>query len=332
LQEHIPRSLVSICIPTYNGSRWLGECIDSALSQSYPDLEILIVDDASTDDTITIARSFKDHRIRIVANEKNRGLVANWNESVRLAKGEFIKFLFQDDVLRPACVERMMELFSTHPRLGLVFSPRETIIEPDVGAEAARRWLAYGESLHQSFDVSPGLNDGPKLFEQHLAKRFLSCCIGEPTTVLIKQECFQRLGLFNPRLHQICDIEMWLRIMCFYDIGFIDEKLSAFRFHAGSATSANDRTRKHTFDMLWLLEGLLSHDRIRMNHPAVEELRNYQLAHNSLLRPSAGWRSLRTSEGRRLALDDVALLPRRTLLLATYYAYRLRKIIGSSRN
>src|SRR2546423_8587516 len=89
--------LVSVCIPTFNGARWIKESLNSALAQSYRPLEIIIIDDASTDETVKVLRSFKDDRIRLFVNEQRLGLACNWNRCVELARGEFIKFLFQDD-------------------------------------------------------------------------------------------------------------------------------------------------------------------------------------------------------------------------------------------
>lgn len=317
-------TLVSICIPTYNGEKWLLECLDSARSQTYPHLEILLVDDVSTDRTVELARSVKDERLRVVVNRKNRGLVGNWNECVRLSKGEHIKFLFQDDVLYPDSVEKMMGMFRRHPELGLVFSPRDVWVEGDVPGEIAREWLNYAKVLHTRFDVEEGVNDGRALFMQHRDKKFQHCCIGEPTTVLIRKECFRRLGLFNPRVRQTCDVEMWLRIMYFYDVGFIDENLCAFRFHVKSATSTNHQHQNHLYDPFWLLEGLLSHDEIRVGHPDIVRMRDDQIARNSLLRPANGWRSVARAGGIREAMDEAASLPRRARFLLTYLAHRWR--------
>src|SRR3990170_405399 len=85
---------VSVCIPTYNGGKYIRECIESILVQTYTDFEILIVDDKSFDETIEIAEEFArgDKRIRIVRNRQNLGLVKNWNKCVELAEGEWIKF------------------------------------------------------------------------------------------------------------------------------------------------------------------------------------------------------------------------------------------------
>src|SRR5438045_2978412 len=118
------RPRVSICVPTYNGARWIGEAIESALGQTFGEFELLIVDDASTDDTLERVRRVSDPRIRIERNERNLGLVGNWNQCVRLARGEFVKFLFQDDLLYPTCLERMLSLFRTHDEIGMVFCRR----------------------------------------------------------------------------------------------------------------------------------------------------------------------------------------------------------------
>lgn len=322
-----PNPLVSICIPTYNAARWLEECVHSALAQTYGETEILIVDDASTDRTVEIARAFGDGRVRVSVNERNRGLVGNWNECVRLARGQYVKFLFQDDLLYPRCVERLMEPFGENPSLGLTFSPRDIIAE---GASAGDEWVQTYSDLHARFDRLSRMNDGRELFAQHLVKRFNWSCVGEPTSVLIKKECFERVGLFNPRLQQACDIEMWLRIMYFYDVGFVDEKLSAFRHHADSASSANERAARGVFDPFWLLEGLLSHAEIRRSHPEIKRMRDEQLLQHIPLRPSAGWKSLRSGDGLRRALGDIKLLPSRLGFLLTYLARRRQA--GSNRS
>ncbi len=99
------RPLVSICIPTFNGARWIRECLTSALAQSYQPIEILVVDDGSTDGTVELVQSLKDERTRVIVNEQNQGMVHCWNKCIELARGEFVKFLFQDDVLYPDCTE-----------------------------------------------------------------------------------------------------------------------------------------------------------------------------------------------------------------------------------
>ena len=102
--------IVSICIPTYNGAKYLRECLDTVLSQTFTDFEVLLVDDQSSDETLSIAQEYaaKDTRIYVKQNEQNLGLVGNWNCCIELAQGEWIKFVFQDDLIAPECLEKML--------------------------------------------------------------------------------------------------------------------------------------------------------------------------------------------------------------------------------
>src|SRR6266850_1984932 len=290
LNASTSQPLVSICIPTRNGEKWIRESIRSALSQTYSSLEILVVDDCSTDATVAVVRSLKDDRVRVAINDENQGLAGNWNECVRQAKGEFIKFLFQDDAFYPECTERMMQLFAVQPQLGLVFTRRDLIIETDAPADLAREIRANYTDPHLRFDNVSEVNNGRDLFVQHLDRRLYQSCIAEPPSTLIRKEVFRRLGLFNTRMHQACDIEMWLRIMFFYDVGFVDEKLLIFRVHGKSATASNRLTRRAEYDRFWLLEGLLHHPEIAGAHPEITGWRDelLQRYRNSLVRPSAG--------------------------------------------
>src|SRR5438093_1026213 len=110
--EQVDRALmVSVCVPTYNGARFLSQCLDTALAQTWGDFELLIVDDRSTDDTYEIAAEYatRDGRIKLYQNDRNLGLAGNWNRCVQLSRGQWIKFLFQDDLLDVTCISRMLE-------------------------------------------------------------------------------------------------------------------------------------------------------------------------------------------------------------------------------
>lgn len=266
------RSVVSICIPTYNGARWLEETIRSALLQTYEPLEILIVDDASTDRTLDIVFSFDDPRIRVKANERNLGLALNRNRCLRLAKGSLVKFLFQDDLLYPTCVEKMARLFKKHEKIGMVFAPRDVLLE-DPNDPIAIAWKKKYGVLHTRFASLGEVNRGIDLFNQWLASGFRENWVGEPSSVMLRKACLEQIGLFNTRLQMCADFEMWIRMMYFYDVGFINEPLSAFRYHSASATSTNVRQNLHWLDMMWLLEGLLCHEEIRKSYPHIKWLR-----------------------------------------------------------
>src|SRR5438045_4734395 len=102
--------LVSVCIPTFNGERFLDECLNSVCEQTLGDFEAVLVDDCSSDATRDIAEAWaaRDRRIRYIANNQNVGLVSNWNRCVTHASGQWIKYLFQDDLLDSRCLEAMV--------------------------------------------------------------------------------------------------------------------------------------------------------------------------------------------------------------------------------
>src|SRR5215831_6396543 len=162
--------LVSICIPTFNAAAWIVECVRSALAQSYRRLEVLIVDDASTDETVKLISAIDDPRIRLEINPQNVGLAQNWNRCIELSRGDFIKFLFHDDILYPDCVEQMMELILSDEHIGLVFSPRDIIVGDAPQDELTRIWLKNCSTLHTKFKRLAPVNRGKELFAQYLGK------------------------------------------------------------------------------------------------------------------------------------------------------------------
>jgi len=194
-----------------------------------------------------------------------------------LSRGEFVKFLFQDDLLYPECIEKMVRLLLANPSLGLVFSPRDIILDADKEDPITQEWVERCTNLHTKFNALTELNIGRQLFSQYSGEEFRGNWIAEPSAVMIRKACFDRLSLFNSRLYQICDVEMWLRIMFFYDIGFIREKLSAFRFHSHSASVANLKSQKNWLDQLRLLEGLLESDDIRLACPELKTMRRREI-------------------------------------------------------
>src|SRR6202012_1522948 len=122
---------------------------DSAIHQSYGNIEIIIVDDGSTDDTYSIVKDYraKDSRIKVFRNEKNLGLVGNWNRCMELTTGEWIKFLFQDDYLAPDCIATMVQAIEADDKI--VTSTRRLIIEESVSPLAREYSLTKTVTLEK---------------------------------------------------------------------------------------------------------------------------------------------------------------------------------------
>src|SRR5436190_12136963 len=103
--------LVTVCIPTFNGIRHIRDCMDSVLGQSCADLEVLIVDDCSSDGTRSVVQEYasSDSRVRVFVNQENLGLVPNWNGWGDLVKGTWLKLVFQDEVIELNCIRGMLK-------------------------------------------------------------------------------------------------------------------------------------------------------------------------------------------------------------------------------
>src|SRR3972149_9428311 len=117
---------VSIVIPAYNHAQFVGEAVQSVLEQTFPDFELIIINDGSTDTTEAEILKFKDDRIRYYSQE-NRGLSATLNRGIELARGEFFNFLPSDDAFLPEKLEVQLKVFEEYPDLGLVFAYPQVI-------------------------------------------------------------------------------------------------------------------------------------------------------------------------------------------------------------
>jgi len=238
--------LVSICIPVYNGARYLQECLDSVMAQTFEDFEVIAVDDGSTDDSQNILKSYQEKfpKLKVHINSTNLGLVGNWNRCLELAKGEWIKFVFQDDLISPECLSHMMKAASDTQ--ALVVCQRKFLIEESASPYLKNYFTHEVLTLEKLFDDQvPGFipaRDVSKLAVKHICRNF----IGEPSSVLFKRALVERLGPFDKDLAQICDLEYWLRIGSLYGIKHVHENLAFFRIHSSSTTSMNTGGKRFT--------------------------------------------------------------------------------------
>ena len=127
------RSLISVVVPAWRAEKTLAATLDSILSQTWRELEVLVVDDASPDGTLALAQSYaaKDPRVRVIAQPENGGVSKARNRGVREARGEWIALLDSDDLWMPEKLERQMALAAQHPEAGLFFTGSEFISEDD---------------------------------------------------------------------------------------------------------------------------------------------------------------------------------------------------------
>jgi GT2 family glycosyltransferase len=148
------------------------------------------------------------------------------------ASGKYIKFLFQDDVLQPHCISRMVALAARDAEIALVFSPREIVFEGVQDEESPAWKIAQSCAvLHMGWTVLQEIQQGVVLLSDPALLDGVWNKIGEPSIVLIKRQTLIDIGGFDPNLCQLIDLDMWYRLMAVGKVGFVDEMLSSFRIH-----------------------------------------------------------------------------------------------------
>lgn len=234
--------LVSICIPTYNGEKYLQESLDSIKLQTYQNIEVIISDDSSKDSTLLICEKFKKEVTFPVYIYKHTpsGIGANWNYSIENANGEYIKILFQDDVMETDCIEEMMR-YLLENKLEIVVCKRK-IIDADSKEVSTGIWYHNFNDLQKPAGIES--KDFFVLSKRNLKnydyERYsMDNIIGEPCVSLFTKKLVKRVGPFNANLKQILDYEYWLRILIKYDIGIIGRKLMKFRYHDEQTSNIN---------------------------------------------------------------------------------------------
>jgi glycosyltransferase involved in cell wall biosynthesis len=218
------------------------------LSQTVDDIEVIVTDDDSSDDTTAIveARARDDARITLHRNPQRLGLAGNWNRSVALARGEWVKFVFQDDTIAPTCLERMLDGASSE--WPLVACGRAFLFE-DVEPAAREQFEIFTAALAPERLFGGGervpAEDFRTIALDHLGFNF----VGEPTAVLLHRSVFDRYGTFDERLVEICDLQYWLRVGSDHGLRFVHEDLAVFRVHAGATTARNQRDHAFRTDL-----------------------------------------------------------------------------------
>jgi glycosyltransferase involved in cell wall biosynthesis len=247
--------LVSVCIPTYNGGRFIDAALASVAAQDYRNIEVVVVDDASTDDTAARLRASTEPPLRLAVHRRNRGHNATWNETIDRARGVYLKFLHQDDELRSDCISRMVSGLELAPHAGLAFSRRNLRFE-GLSADEKQAWLKANERLDAGFGQLQSVNSGPALFRRWFEAGLYGNWVGEPSAVMVRRSCLDDVGSFAHHIAQATDLDLWMRIMLRFDAVFIEDALATFHVGAMSLSTRNRLSRNSWLDRLWMLEGL----------------------------------------------------------------------------
>jgi glycosyltransferase involved in cell wall biosynthesis len=288
--------LVSVLVPSFNGAPWLREALDSILAQTYSPIEVILLDDGSTDDTPAIAASYGD-RIRYVRQPTNLGIYGNVNVGIGLAQGELVATYHADDIYLPGMVAAQVAYLQAHPEVGAVFCA-DIFVDAE-GNEYGRMVLPEEVRGEQPLDYPTVLN---ALLTYK--NRFLVC-----PTAMVRASVHDDVGAYDQvHYRNTADLEMWLRIARRYPIAVLESHLMKYRHFHGNSSQRYHRLRTTPENFFMIMdEYLAAGDRPLATSKA---LTNYE-AHRSedrLMGAIACYIKSEPAEGRRI-LAEAKLRP-----------------------
>jgi glycosyltransferase involved in cell wall biosynthesis len=209
---------VSVCVPTYNGERYIERTVRSVLAQTYDDLELIVQDDGSTDGTLDVVAAIADPRLHVREDRSHVGAAANFNRSFSTARGRYLKVLCQDDVLLPECLALQVKAMDDGASQGVVLvgARRDVIDEHDHVLWHGRGWRGAAGVIDGADAIRASVRAGTNL-------------IGEPSAVLCDHALVKSLHGFDATLEYLVDVDLWIRMLRFGNVAYVPESLATFR-------------------------------------------------------------------------------------------------------
>jgi len=269
--------LVSICIPTFNNADYLRDTISSILNQTYKNIEIIILDNASTDGTEQIVNEIsKSYDLKYDNNQTNLGAFSNFNKSFKIAKGDYIAIFHSDDIYEKNIIEREMEILLDNENVGAVFTTGKMINGNDkiIGSFAVPRKLRDKTIFDFKEVLTEFLKNG---------NSFILC-----PTFMVKKEVIDKCGFYNCiNFGTAADIDLWLRILKDYNIAIINEKLVKRRISDNHVTTKYNFLRTSRSDFfsvmnLWIRNSILK-KKILRQYKFQKSFDNLRRAYNLLI-------------------------------------------------
>lgn len=237
------RPKVSVIIPSYNHEKYVDKAIDSVLAQTFTNFELLIIDDASQDKSVEVICHYTDPRIRLFVHEKNAGAVATLNEGISKSRGEYIAILNSDDLFLPTKLAKQVAYLDKTSSVGAVFT-HVSVIQNKKSATAGYYATVFMQPNRTSTEwLSFFFKYGNALCHP---------------SILIRRECYKKIGLYDARYHQLPDFDMWVRFAMKYSLYIIQEPLTQFRVLAGRKNTSA-KTNQTQIRSEWELRKILDH-------------------------------------------------------------------------
>ncbi len=219
---------MSVCIPAYNNAGTIADTVASVLASDYENIEVIIVDDCSLDDTYKVAESIDDSRVFVYKNEKNLGMAGNWNRCLSCCKGEYIRLLCADDRIDADLIGIEAGILMEHPEVVMVSSDTAFINE---AGEVVGHYDRYKKGAAGS-----GSNavSGKDILKHSL---FTRDYLGAPLANLFRKSAAEAVGGFDPSFSYIIDYDFFAGIALLGDVYILHEKKNRFMLREASNTS-----------------------------------------------------------------------------------------------
>lgn len=219
-----PKRLVSIVIPVYNGMPYLPDALTSALGQDYPNLEVVVIDNASTDGTTEYLRGLNDPRLRLVHRELTQPAAANWTEAIHNARGDLVKLMCADDLITSDAITKQVELLQSHPHSGLVANRRAVmngagqVIKRQHGLDGLRGEVDGREAIRACLHAGTNL-------------------LGEPACLLFRADVVKAGMPWEDRWPYMTDMATYAKALKTNSVVCDPDPLATFRISATSWSS-----------------------------------------------------------------------------------------------
>lgn len=248
-------ALVSVIIPAYNSGRYLLAAMDSVIQQDHDELELIVVDDGSEDDTRELAEGFARRYPGLVRyiHQQNAGVSAARNHGILSARGKYLAFLDSDDLLLPGSIRKRHDFLEGHEDIQAVFSDYDLIDREGVEHPSILRERGFLPTFHRHIAETSrcGIRLAGSWYVQYLSFSPLPVWTG---TVMLRRDAIHLVGLFRPCYFTAEDTDYWVHLVRRLEVGYIDEALAVYH-HERSTLSA--RTEAYHLNVLHIFQGLL---------------------------------------------------------------------------
>lgn len=224
------KPLVSVVVASYNHQDYVHACVQSVLNQDFQDFEIVITDDGSTDQTVAQIKAIQDKRIHLKVLPQNSGACIALNDAILRSRGQFVAILNSDDYFLPGKLSQQLAFLQANPEVGAVFGLPSFVNE---------QGQVIDDPSHRDHNAFKATYKNRHQWLRYFFDEGNALC---HPTVLIRRELYQQLGMYDPRLAQVPDLDMWIRLATHTQIEVLPQALTAFRVRDGLMNASAGRT------------------------------------------------------------------------------------------